>query len=349
MNKLSRKGFINLATKGTFALPLLAGGPAYGEDQDKNEEPVFRFLQVNDLHVQNEASRYLKERTVATYPGANSRALWLREALLGDRFFPKIDFVLSAGDMIHGNTLTGIKHDMDYFHRHFYADLPVPFYPVVGNHENAQREGDPVFEDPYIQLFGKDRINYSFVHKGLHFIIFNNSGSWTINDKDILGQRLSFLKSSLDLHPKLPKIICCHIPLKFIREKEILAKSFGFGSYYTKEQEIAALIEQNSHKVLAVLSGHLHISGMIIDQSIHHIVLAGLASYPHDMAIYSVYKGRIDVELIRVPSDLLQPETNIHGAKRFGLDYTDALHPDYTSYIMGNSGERRFSIPMKTF
>ena len=71
-----------------------------------------------------------------------------------------------------------------------------------------------------------------------------------------------------------------------------------------------------------------------------------MASYPHDMALFSVYDDRVDVEVVRLPSDLLTPETNIHGAVRFGKDFTDRLHADYTSYIMGNPSERRFSIPM---
>ncbi|MFC5409480.1 metallophosphoesterase family protein [Larkinella bovis] len=346
MGKLSRERFLKLTAQSTFAVPFLKENRLQDEPK-KDEKLVFRFLQVNDLHVQNESSRYLKQRIAPAYAGANTRAIWLREALRGGQFFPEVDFVLSVGDMIHGNTLEGVKYDMDFFHRYFYSDFPLPFYPVMGNHENVQNEGDPVFEGSYIQAFGKDKINYSFVHKGLHFIIFNNSGSWVVKDSGILEYRLKSLRQLLDLHPTLPKIVCCHIPLVSVRTKEVLAKSFGFTSFYTKEQEIGDLIRQYNPKVLAVLSGHLHISGMVNTHAIHHVVLSGLASYPHDMALYSVYSDRIDVEFVRVPSDLLQPETNIHGAKRFGFDYTDELHTDYSSYLMGNSQERRFSIPIK--
>ncbi len=331
-------------------MPFLKESTHNQETKKADGKLVFRFIQVNDLHVQNESTRYLKQRIAPTYAGANTRALWFKEAVLARQFFPEVDFVLSNGDMIHGNTLEGVKQDMDFFHRHFYSDFPLPIYPVMGNHENVQKEGDPVFEGPYVQAFGKDRINYSFVHKGLHFIVINNSGSWSVNDKDILDYRLKSLGQFLDMHPALPKIVCCHIPLVSIRSKEILAKSFGFASYCAKEQEIGDLIKQyNNNKVLAVLSGHLHISGMVNLNAVNHVVLSGLASYPHDMAMYSVYSDRIEVEFLRVPSDLLQPETNIHGAKRFGVDYTDDLHPDYSSYIMGNAQERRFSIPIKKF
>ena len=71
-----------------------------------------------------------------------------------------------------------------------------------------------------------------------------------------------------------------------------------------------------------------------------------MASYPHDMALFSVYDDRVDVEVVRLPSDLLAPETNIHGAARSGKDFTDRLHANYTNYFTGNPSERKFSIPM---
>lgn len=174
----------------------------------------------------------------------------------------------------------------------------------------------------------------------------NNSGTWNVNDSAILDHRLSIFKKMLNEEPDLPKIICCHVPFLPVREKKVLAETFGFTSYYMKETELVTLIEQKKEKVLAVLSGHLHLSGVINVNSIFHVSISGLASYPHDMAVYSVFKNRIVAELIRVPSDLLEPSTNIHGASRFGIDYRDELHPDYTTYIMGNESERRFTIPI---
>jgi hypothetical protein len=50
------------------------------------------------------------------------------------------------------------------------------------------------------------------------------------------------------------------------------------------------------------------------------------------------------VEVVRLPSNLMAPATNIHGAGRHGVDYTDASHADYTSYLMGSASERRFTI-----
>jgi len=354
MNNLSRRNFISLSAKGIITAPFLSTGVlAADSNTDSNagshkqkETPKFRFMQVNDLHIQSDKSRYQLKRD-PTYQNANARAFWLQEAIKDGIYFPTLDFVLGIGDLVHGENLNAIKYDMDFFSRHFVSMFPIPLYPVVGNHENAQQEGNPENEGPYTQVFGKDKLNYSFVHKGLHFIVLNNSGTWSVKDPMIIEYRLTSLKEMLDKEPDLPKIICCHIPLVPLREKQVLAKSFGFNSYCTKEPELLALIEQRKEKVLAVLSGHLHLSGVVNVQSVYHISLSGLASYPHDMAIYSVFESGIEVELIRVPSDLLDPSTNIHGAARFGIDYVDELHPDYTTYIMGNASERRFTIPIR--
>lgn len=354
MNNLSRRNFISLSAKGAIAAPLLSADVVApdsntvlsADSYKQKEEPKFRFLQINDLHIQSINSRY-QSKIGATYQNANARAFWLLEAMQNTGFFPPLDFVLAIGDLVHGGTLDGVKYDMDFFYRHFVSAIPIPLYPVMGNHENVQQEGNPENEEPYIQAFGKDKLNYSFVHKGLHFIVLNNSGTWAVNDPRIIGYRLATFKEMLDKEPDLPKIICCHIPLIPVREKKVLAESFGFRSYYTKEPELLALIEQNKKKVLAVLSGHLHLSGVVKEQSVYHISLSGLASYPHDMAIYSVFENSIEAEFIRVPSDLLEPSTNIHGAGRHRMDYRDNLHPDYTSYIMGIASERRFTMPIR--
>lgn len=354
MNSISRKNFLHLAAKGTAALPFIAPafaqGTTYLSPKGNTTPPVFRFIQANDIHVQDDRSHYaayLPQRVGATYHNANARALWLVHALHHDPALADVDFVLGIGDLVHGENLEAIKYDTDFFATHIYDKLPVPLYPAIGNHENAQREGNPQYEEPYKQLFGADKVNYGFVHKGLHFIVINNSGTWSIDDGEVLDQRLQALRRLLGEHPALPKIICSHIPLIPIRQDEVLAKSFGFSSYYTKEKELLQLLEQHQDQVLAVLSGHIHISGVVKQQSIHHIVVSGLASFPHDFAVYTVYEDRIDVVLTQVPSDLLAPGTNIHGAGRFGIDYTDSLHPDYMSYLMGNTMERRFSIPLK--
>ena len=56
------------------------------------------------------------------------------------------------------------------------AGLKCPFYPVMGNHEIVQQEGNPEFEAPYRAAFGPDRVNYTFEAAGIQFVVFNDSG-----------------------------------------------------------------------------------------------------------------------------------------------------------------------------
>jgi Icc-related predicted phosphoesterase len=328
------------ADKKNSTSPVINGG-----------KPVFRFLQVNDQHVQSYHGHYVPRNDQVLGPNwygdTNRRSLWLLEALEEGKFFADIDFLLIADDMIVGNRLESIKRDLEFFDKHFLRYLPVPFYPVMGNHENGQDEGIPESEVYYRQFFGENKSDYQFTHKGIQFIAFNNSGSAQMKNRQRITERKEKVKSMLEDHPSLPKILCCHIPLIPVRHEETLAKSFRFPGYKTMEPEILQLVEQHKDKVLAVLSGHVHLSGVINYQSIFHIVVSGLASFPHDVVLYSVFSDRIEVEFMQIPSDLWETKSNLHGIARLGRDFTDENHPDNLSYIMGNASERRFSIPMK--
>jgi hypothetical protein len=304
------------------------------EKAQNSSKPLFRFLQVNDLHIQHEGK---------TYTDANVRASWLFNALQEERYFPKPDFILGIGDIVHGESLEGIKNDFTYLRENYLDGLSIPFYHIMGNHECKQQEGNPEFEAPFIQANGPDRFNYSFEYKGFEFIAFNNSGTHIVPDKQEFARKET-LRKLLQAKPSLPKIVCCHIPLLPIREESVLAESFGFTSYKTKDASTLDVLQASENNVLAVLSGHLHITGAMIKDGIHHISIAGMASYPHDVALYSVFSDRIDVEVIRIRSDLLMPTTNIHGARRHKKDFIDRIHPSYTQYIMGNENERHFSI-----
>jgi hypothetical protein len=299
-------------------------------------EPLFRFLQVNDLHIQHEGKGY---------KDANLRASWLFDAIEGETHFPKPDFILGIGDLIHGESIEGITAEFQYLRENFLDGLSVPFHHIMGNHECKQNEGNAEFEAPFVQAYGADHLNYRFEHKGIEFIAFNDAGTYCIPEARELARKET-LQKLLRKNPALPKIVCCHIPLIPIREESVLAESFGFISYKIKDSATLDVLQAPEHNVLAVLSGHLHLTGRTVKAGIHHISISGLASYPHDIAMYSVFRDRIDVDVIRIPSDLLTPATNIHGARRHKKDFTDATHPNYSQYIMGNENERSFSMKM---
>ena len=318
-----------------------AGENPFLESPSGSEDQVlFRFLQINDVHVQQQSGF-----THPTYRDANRRARWLIENLTNPNFFPPLDFVLLNGDMIHQGTLESNRGAFDYL-KTLLPELPVPFYPVVGNHEVSQHEGDPLWEAPYVETYGEGKQFYAFEHRGIAFVVFNNAGTGEGWAGEIYRFRVERLTDLLEEHGGTPTIVVCHIPVYPIRQEEILAQSFGFHSWRTVEPEIGEVLA-NHPSVVAIVSGHLHLTGMARHHGMAQIVFAGTASYPHDVGLFTVSRSTITVEAIRLPSDLLVPETNIHGAKRHGVDYVDEDHPTYTQYLMGNSQERLFALPWK--
>ena len=307
-----------------------------------SDEPLFRFLQMNDMHITMQA---LKSSALAKgYPGKNERARWLINAIKEGVSFPRISFILGLGDLVDGETPQEIGNELKGL-KTLMRETGLPFYPLMGNHEVHQQEGSPVWETSFLTTFDEHKASYTFQYGVIQFIMLNNSGTGCVT-REVYDARTQWLRSTLESSP-IPKIICCHVPLISVRDPSVLAESFGFTTYYTLEPEILELVHHHAASILAVLSGHLHLTGVVFDRSICHISISGTASYPSDFAIYSVFKDRIEVEVTPVPENLLTPETNIHGLSRHGKDFTDDEHPTPIEYIKGSPEERTFAIPMK--
>ncbi len=118
------------------------------------------------------------------------------------------------------------------------------------------------------------------------------------------------------------------------------------------------IIQNHSDKVIAVLNGHVHLTGVIKtnnswlsflfpgDDDIYHISPSGLASYLCHYAYYKVFENKIDVKMIQVDSELVTPSSNIHGKLYYKKDFVDTLHKSNEFYVSGNMDERAFSIPL---
>jgi 3',5'-cyclic AMP phosphodiesterase CpdA len=287
-----------------LAAVLMAG---CGTLTERASAPLATFLQINDLHVQAEPEQKGYER-------ANAKARWLLEAAASDRHFARLDFVVGVGDLVHGGRLEALEPDLRQF-REMLQALPVPFYPVAGNHEVVQQEGNPRHERAYRETFGNDRVNYAFTHAGLRFIALNNSGAGIVGPA-IRQARNEWLRGELERSPGVPTIILCHIPLIPLREEAVLANSLGFRSYCDPDGETLKIVEAHADSVKAVLSGHLHLTGAVRRKGIWHVSIAGTASYPCDCALYTVFPDRIEVQVRQLPADLVTPGTNIHGRRR---------------------------------
>ncbi len=298
-----------------------------------------RFLVINDLHAQWNG-------TIAAhpgYPGATIRADWLLDELARPGAFGGLDFVLSAGDLIHGESLDAIASQIAALGKRLTA-LPLLIHPGVGNHEIQQAEGDPAYEAPYRKAFG-DRLDYLLPAGPVDLVVLCNAGCFHVT-RERREARYRFLRNALRITPTRPKILVCHVPLIPLRDPDVLRESFGFISYYCLDSELLDLLDEHGQSVRLVISGHLHLTGMVERRGVRHLATAGTASFPHDILLVDIEPNQIAVEVMSLPAALHAPSSTIHGRPRYTHDFTDPNHPDHATYLRGTPAERRFSIPL---
>jgi hypothetical protein len=297
-----------------------------------------RFAVFNDAHAQFAPS----EEMCPGYPGANERAEWFLSQVSPGGALGDVDFIMGAGDFIHGENLESIGIEMAALKQRL-AKLPVPFYPCCGNHEVRQQEGDAAWEAPYAQAFGPDRFDYAILAGAAEIIVLNNAGTYHVSAAR-REARVKNFRRLLTARPGVPKIVVVHIPLLPVRDNAVLRESFGFLSYKTLEVELIDALEVEGRDVRLVISGHLHLTGMVQSGEVRQLVTSGLASFPHDYPVVTVKPGSIDVEVRTLPAELHELRTNLHGVPRYKKDYTDDAHPTAETYLRGNPAERNFSI-----
>lgn len=299
-----------------------------------------RFAVFNDLHAQ-----WAPGAKEPGYPGANARADWLLAQVAPGGTLADIDFVVGGGDLIHGESLGAIAAEMRALKQRL-ARLPVPYFPCCGNHEIRQAEGQAAYEKPYRRAFGAAKFDYAIPAGAAEIIVLNNGGSFHVTSAR-REERYRALGRLLATRPEVPKILVCHVPLVPVRDRDTLRESFGFISYRTLEGELLDLLDAKGGAVRLVVSGHLHLTGMVVRKGVRHLAVAGTASLPHDYAEVTVMARAIKVEVRSLPKHLHNPATNIHGLPRHARDYTDATHPTARSYLRGTAQERCFEIPSK--
>jgi hypothetical protein len=300
------------------------------------EQPRLRFVQWNDAHIDSNNSDYRL---------ANEKMDYLVSSLNAGTYFPVPNFVIGIGDMItgEGSGIPKLTADFTLLKKKL-AGLKCPFYPVAGNHEAIQQEGNPQYEAPYRAAFGADRVNYTFQAAGIEFIMLNDSGAPASNRTAVGQARRDWLRRMLEASPNVPKIICGHVPLVPVRDAAVLKESFHWGSETAHDKEMLDIVTTHADRIIAVLSGHLHLTGVVQSSGIYQIVVSGTASYPCDFACYEVFSDRISVRMYSLPEKLLTPDTDTFAPPIRPKAYTDPTHSTHYSYIAGNASERRFDI-----
>lgn len=298
-----------------------------------------RFAVFNDLHAQ-----WAPGSTEPGYPGANERADWLLAQVAPGGALADIDFVMAAGDLIHGENLGAITVEMEELRRHA-AALPVPFFPCCGNHEIRESEGDAAYEEPYRRAFGPEAFDYVVPAGAAEIIVLNNGGTFHVTATR-REARWDAFKRMLTARPEAPKILVCHVPLVPVRERDVLRESFGFRTFCTMEAELLDLLDVHGQAVRLVISGHLHLTGAVERRGVRHLSVTGTASWPHDYAVITVTPQAIGVEVRSLPEALHEPASNIHGPPRHAHVFTDTAHPTAADYLRGRPEERKFSLPL---
>ena len=339
---VSRRAFLNATTAGVTAISAWQPIPRVTVAREAGAAPRFTFVQLNDTHVQRPLSEKDDTPELRTYLRANDKLSWWVEAVNRK---PRPDFVIGIGDLIHGGRLDRLAIDLEQFQK-LIQPLCVPLYPNLGNHEVVQEEGNPLYERPYRKVFGDERVNYTFEFGGLMFIMLNNAGAAVVSS-DIIHARNQWLRHVLDENPSKQKIIGCHIPIIPLRQEEVLAKSFGFVSYQAHDRELLDLVDKHADSIVAVLSGHLHLTGCLERKGIHHISVAGLASYPSDYARFGVYDDRIEMQVCQLPRHLATAHLSIHGKSSHPLDFIDVHHKMADEYQIGRRDERRLTMALQ--
>src|SRR5438309_7349705 len=203
MKKIDRRGFIKLAGLGggiVFASSLSRGLAlnALGSVVDYANAKVendFYFVQLSDTHwgfagpkVNPDAEGTLKKAVQAV-----------------NRLEEQPDFIVFTGDLTHTTDDVQIRKDRMSQFKEIVAGLKVPtVHFMAGEHDASLDRGDA-----YQEFFGK--LNYSFDHKGVHFVAVDN-----VSDPSALvGEaQLKWLQGDLSrLKKDAPIVVLTHRPL----------------------------------------------------------------------------------------------------------------------------------------
>ncbi|MFC1824309.1 metallophosphoesterase family protein [Thermodesulfobacteriota bacterium] len=181
------------------------------------------------------------------------------------------DLVLAGGDLItegFESSSAAVVPRWDAYmemHRRIKADI----YPAIGNHDLVAaipNDGTPPAADPravFRTRMELDRTTYSFDAVGYHFIMLDAirvTGDETPFEGRIGEDELEWLNRDLSRLPRnTPIVIVTHIPLltAFYSATRGATVAPGKNRIVVNNRDVLKLI--NSHHVILVLQGHLHV------------------------------------------------------------------------------------------
>jgi predicted phosphodiesterase len=264
-------------------------------------------------------------------------------AVLGQsRAFP--DVLVLGGDMFHEFSESALER-LNLFLAPLEGALRLA---VPGNHDMTAAAAC-LRDGPSADLLNELDCG-AMTYRGVRFVLLNNAQAAPTPWK---RRRDAWLAAELAAHAALPKLIVCHVPLLPMRQPEVLAASFNFPTWVDPDAPGGPLelIERHRKSVIAVLSGHLHLTARVERNGIHHIVPSGSLSWPHDACLIEFYGHQAVVSMV---GPILPPDPGSLGRFPWGngiherldpaLAFTDDKHPDSATYMRGTTDEREWTI-----
>lgn len=281
-----------------------------------SQDPLFSFIHLTDLHLASDST--------STYPNANCRFKNLVNHLNTDSVKNKIDFAVISGDIVQVSPYseTLLVYDLNYANS-VLSELEIPYYPLIGNHENNWAEGNTVRENIFNNFSGYPA-SYTFTFQNYLFIMLNNTSGY-YNNVPVIYARNKWLKNILLTNTDKRIVLATHIsPLK-------MRTNFPDWAFISPNDELQTIIAENPNIEL-VLSGHTHLNSRLTKYGKDYLCTSALASYPFEYRIFKVYNDSISIETLATP----EPGINIW------KDSTDNDHITDTIYAKGNESERNF-------
>ena len=228
-----------------------------------------KFVQVTDVHMSHN-SEYSQKVLKSAVEDINNQ--------------PDVSFVVFTGDNIDQASEENLRMFASIIKK-----LNVPYYVVIGNHDVYKSGG--MSKVQYLSILRESnrfirqkKPNYKFSKKGFVFLIVDGAkevipGAAGYFKKDTL----SWLNKMLDKNKKKTVIIFQHFPVEYPDRNSSRLKTH---KTYKVEDYKSVLNRHNN--VLAIISGHLHANGEIMNNGIYHISSPSLLGLPHSYKIIDI-------------------------------------------------------------
>lgn len=314
------------------------------------EEPLFRMVQLNDIHLRSVARLDGQDLDAQDHYNTVAKNAAVMRDILEERHDPRPDLIVAVGDI--ADDPDDICHHMAAEYLGKFARVGIPVLPLAGNHEIVLRDS-PDGADSYVRYFGGDLVDYAFHFRGVLFIMLFNGWGDPPPGED-MGRRAAWLERTCERFPDTPKIVCAHIPFVPMRDPAALKPSFGFSSWIDLDdkQRVQQVLARHKDSIIAVLHGHLHLTSVVEMDGLTYICPSGVLSWPNHYACFDFYADRVRVRMRTGDWSLGKQSfpgmalgNGIH--ERHEREFTDARHATMRDYIMGNPDEWDVTLPLE--